>query len=109
MAKLFGQRPSDLAILDETVGEFGRFFLDRGVTAFGQAVQTRVEKAASSSNPAIARTQQQREWERLMGGDMTNSATGFADPSESMSTHGRSIGKDSNDDGDDMVIEGDLW
>lgn len=111
MAKLFGQRPSDVAILDECVGEFGRFYFDRGIAAFGQAVNARVERAGQSSNPTIAKTQRMREWERLMGGDMANSAAGFASPSEaSGSSHGRVIGAPRNEDDDDeTMLQGGVW
>jgi hypothetical protein len=108
MATLFHQRPSDVAILDDCVNQVGRFWFNRGIATFGRAVQTMVDKAAESSNPAIARTQRQREWERLMGGDMTTSATGFADPAESSSPHARIAGRDDTDD-DNMIVDGNYW
>ncbi|WP_155770279.1 hypothetical protein [Mycobacterium asiaticum] len=72
------------------------------MAAFGQAVQTRVQKAATSSNASIAQTQREREFERLMGGDMGTSATGFADPTESDSPYGRVVGQDPRDEDVDL-------
>jgi hypothetical protein len=105
-AKLFGQKPSDTALLDEAVGEIGRFYFDRGIWAFGRHVANRLEAAGQSSNQAIAQAQREREWERLMGADMTNSATGFADPSvDSLSPHGRIAGEDGRSDDDLIVLD----
>lgn len=99
MAKLFGQKPSDVALLDDCVGEIGRFWFDRGIAAFGNGVAAALERAGQASNPTIARAQRQREWERLMGGDMESSATGFADVgADSVSAHGRVIGDDPDDE-----------
>jgi hypothetical protein len=104
-AKLFGQKPSDVALLDERVGEIGRFYFDRGIWAFGKHVANRLDEAGQSENPTIAQAQRLREWERLMGGDMTNSATGFRDPSESVSPHGRVIGRDADSDDEDIELD----
>lgn len=105
-AKVFGQKPSDVALLDESVGEIGRFYFDRGVWAFGRHVANRLEDAAQSSNEAIARAQRAREWERLMGADMTDSTTGFADPGvDSLTPHGRVAGEDHSDDDDLIVLD----
>lgn len=110
MATLFNQLPSDVALLSDSVGEYGRFYFNRGIASFGQAIKVRVDKAGTAKNPAIAKTQRMREWERLMGGDMTSSATGFADPTDASSTHGRIKGRDDDDgDGDDVVITGGDW
>lgn len=111
MATLFNQLPSDVALLSDSVGEYGRFYFNRGIASFGQAIKVRVDKAGTAKNPAIAKTQRMREWERLMGGDMTSSTTGFADPvEEASSTHGRIKGRDDEDgDGDDVVITGGDW
>lgn len=104
-AKLFGQKPSDTALLDESVGEIGRFYFDRGVWAFGRHVANRLDEAGQSKNPAIAQAQRAREWERLMGADMTNSATGFADPSaDSVSAHGRTVGAPADRSDDDLIV-----
>lgn len=109
MATLFGQRPSDVAILDERVDALGLFYFDRGIATFGRAVQSRVEKAGTSSNAAIAQTQREREWERLMGGDVLSSATGFADPAAGdLSRHARATGRDESDD-EEMAFEGAPW
>lgn len=109
MATMFGQRPSDVAILDERVDALGLFYFDRGIATFGRAVQTRVDNAADSNNAIIARTQRMREWERLMGGDMQVSAAGFADPSQGdISPHARSRGRDEADD-DETEIAGNWW
>ncbi|OBC11441.1 hypothetical protein A5784_35175 [Mycobacterium sp. 852013-50091_SCH5140682] len=102
MAKLFHQKPSDIAILDERVGEFGTFFFNRGIAAFGRGVLSRLDEVSQSKNPVIARTQRMREWERLMGGDMDQSTTGFADPTEgSASAHARVVGER---DGDEDIV-----
>jgi hypothetical protein len=104
-AKLFGQKPSDFALLDECVGDIGRFYFDRGIWAWGKRVISRLEEAGQSSNESIARTQRQREWERLMGADMTNSATGFREVNaDSVSSHGRVLGADTGGDDDDLVV-----
>lgn len=104
-AKLFGQKPSDVALLDECVGEIGRFYFDRGIWAFGKHVANRLDEAGQSKNPSIARAQRIREWERLMGADISNSATGFADPgTDSVSAHGRVVG-DAARDGDEIVLD----
>jgi hypothetical protein len=95
---LFGKNPSDVALLDERVGEIGRFYFDRGIWAFGRHVANRLDEAGQSENPAIARTQREREWERLMGADMTDSATGFRDPVGPVSAHGRIVGAAGDDD-----------
>lgn len=108
LATLFHKLPSDVALLDESVNSVGRFWFDRGIAAFGRAVQTRVEKAGESSNAAIAQTQRQREWERLMGGDMETSATGFADPTKSSSPYALGLDNDDDDDGE-TVINGSYW
>jgi hypothetical protein len=105
MAKLFCQKPSDIAILDDCVGEFGRFWFDRGIAAFGRAVHQRMEQAGQSSNETIARTQRIREWNRLMGEDMSTSAAGYADPSEGLSPHARAHGM--ADEEDDIVLDDD--
>lgn len=98
MAKLFGQRPSDIALLDDCIGEISRFWFDRGIAAFGNGVAAALEKAAQSSNPTIAATQRQREWERLMGGDMETSTTGFRDVHDPLSAHGRVVGADGDEE-----------
>lgn len=104
MAKLFCQRPSDIAILDDRIGQFGRFYFDRGIAAFGRGVLSRLDEVSQSKNPVIARTQRLREWERLMGGDMDQSTTGFADPAvAASSSNARVIGAQSNDD-EDIVL-----
>jgi hypothetical protein len=75
------------------------------VWAFGRHVAQRLEEASQSKNPAIARAQRAREWERLMGADMTNSATGFADPSSATITaHGRAVGAEAGDPDDDLIV-----
>jgi hypothetical protein len=109
MAKLFAQLPSDIAVLDDCVGEFGRFWFNRGIAAFGRAVQTRMEEVGQSSNPAIAQSQRIREWNRLMGEDMSNSAVGFADPGEGLSAHGRAIGVEDEDEDDIDLDDGQGW
>ena len=105
-AKMFGQNPSDVALLDECVGEIGRFYFDRGIWAFGKHVANRLDEAGQSNNKTIARTQREREWERLMGTDMSNSTTGFRDLGESVSPHGRVVGGPVSGD-DDIVLDGD--
>lgn len=104
MAKLFSQKPSDVALLDDCVGQFGKFYFNRGIAAFGRGVHARIEEVGQSSNPVIARTQRIREWERLMGGDMEGSAAGFADPTVSASAHARVVGEPAEDD--DIVLDG---
>ncbi|KLO25903.1 hypothetical protein ABW16_21580 [Mycolicibacter heraklionensis] len=98
----FSQRPSDIAYLDDCVDDVGRYYFDRGIWAFGEHVKNRLEEAAGSTeNASIAQSRREREWERLMGGDMTESTAGFADPSpESLSAHGRSVGEP-----DDEIME----
>lgn len=103
-AKLFGCLPSDVALLDECVSDIGRFYFDRGIWAFGRHVTTRLEEAGRSNNQAIARVQRIREWERLMGIDMSTSTSGFADPGESLSAHGRRVGADP-DDADEIILD----
>lgn len=102
---MFGQNPSDVALLDERVGEIGRFYFDRGIWAFGKHVARQLDEAGQSDNQTIARAQREREWERLMGADMTNSATGFRDPGESLSAHGRIVGGAEAGDDDEIVLE----
>lgn len=109
MAKLFSQRPSDVAVLDDCVGEFGRFWFNRGIAAFGRAVHARMEEVGQSSNPAIAQAQRIREWNRLMGEDMTGSAVGFRDPGEGLSAHGRAIGLEDDDEDDIVLDDGAAW
>jgi hypothetical protein len=104
-AKLFGQNPSDVALLDERVGEIGRFYFNRGIWAFGKHVARRLDEAGQSRDQTIAQTQREREWERLMGADMTSSATGFRDPGESMSAHGRVVGGPAAGDDDEIVLD----
>lgn len=107
MAKLFCQKPSDIAILDDRVGEFGRFFFNRAIAAFGRGVHARLNEVATSREPAIAQSQKEREWERLMGGD-EDSAAGFADPTMgSISGHAKVVGAQSDDE--DIVVEGAYW
>ncbi|WP_454232146.1 hypothetical protein [Mycolicibacterium fortuitum] len=104
MAKLFCKKPSDIAVLDDHIGEFGRFYFNRGIAAFGRGVLARLDEVSQSKNPVIARTQRLREWERLMGGDMDQSTTGFADPAvASSSSNARVIGAQSSDD-EDIVL-----
>lgn len=94
-----------MALLPEGIEAAARFFFDRDIAGFGQAVQTRVQKAATSSNASIAQTQREREFERLMGGDMRLSATGFADPTEGEFS-GRVVGDDPRDE--DVALD-DGW
>lgn len=104
---MFGQNPSDCALLDECVGEIGRFYFDRGIWAFGKHVANRLDEAGQSDNATIARTQRIREWERLMGADMSNSAAGFRDPADSVSPHGRVVGGPADRDDEDLILDGD--
>ena len=105
MAKLFCQKPSDIAVLDDCVGEFGAFYFNRGIAAFGRGVHARLQEVGQSTNPVIARAQREREWERLMGGDMNGSATGFADPAvATASAHARVIGERANDADEDIIL-----
>lgn len=106
-AKTFGKLPSEVALFDCELTEFSRFCFNRDVAAFGQAVQTKVAKAATSSNALIAQTQREREWERLMGGDMRTSGTGFADPTEADSPYVRVVGQNP-DDVDEVALD-DGW
>ncbi len=100
-AKLFGQRPSDVALLDERVEDIGRFYFDRGIWAFGRHVAARMAEVGQSQDAGIAETLRLREWERLMGADMSNSATGFADPGAAMAAR-----EDSDDNVDvDIVLD----
>lgn len=106
MAKMFNQRPSDVALLDDCVSRVGRFYFDRDIADFGSGVHARMQQVGQSSNPAIARMQKEREWERLMGGDMSTSTTGFQDPSpDSISAHGKAIGAPEDDDEEDIVLD----
>lgn len=105
MAKLFSQRPSDVAVLDDCVGEFGTFYFNRGIAAFGRAVAARLDEVSKTNNKAIAQAAREREWARLMGEDMTNSPVGFRDPGEGLSAHGRSLGGADVDD-DEIVLDG---
>lgn len=108
---MFGQNPSDVAILDERVGEIGRFYFDRGIWAFGEAVANRLEEViAGTRNPVIARAQREREWARLMGDDMATSAAGFADPGEGFSAHARVVGEPAGaaDSDETMLSDGEL-
>jgi len=58
-----------------------------------------LQQAGQSKNPAIAASQREREWERLMGGDLDQSDAGFATPTaNSISEHGRIVGEDSDED-----------
>lgn len=105
---MFGQNPSNVALLDECVGEIGRFYFDRGIWAFGKHVANRLDEAGQSDNATIARAQREREWERLMGADMSNSATGFRDPEfDSVSPHGRVVGAPDRRDDEDIILDGD--
>lgn len=80
-SKLFGKLPSEIAVLDDCLlDDIGRYYFNRGIYMFGQHVDARVEAAGTSRDPALAATQREREWERLMGFDMDESTTGFADP-----------------------------
>lgn len=77
---MFGHRPSDVAYLGEEVTPLARFCFDRGVWAFGQHVDARLDDvAADTRNQALARYARQREWERLMCIDSQGSQ--FASPS----------------------------
>jgi len=95
-AKMFSQRPSDVALLDERVGDIGRFYFDRGIWAFGRHVASRMAEVGKSSDPGIAETLRLREWERLMGADVSNSATGFADPGAAMAAR--------DEEGDEDIV-----
>jgi len=101
----FNQKPSDTAYLDDCIDAVGRYYFDRGIWAFGEHVKRRLDEVTNSTeNASIAQSRREREWERLMGEDMSQSAAGFADPTpESLSAHGRSVGEP-----DDEVIELDL-
>lgn len=106
-AKAFNQRPSSIVLLDDCVDDIGRFYFDRGIWAFGEAVANRIEEvAAETSNPVIARARRDREWARLMGDDMATSGAGFADVGESVSPHARVVGEDevSSDE-----LQGNYW
>lgn len=116
MAKEFGQRPSDFAFLDDSVGDIGRWYFDSGVWAFGNYVGQRLNEVVSgATNPIIARSLQDREFERLMGVDTDESTTGFAEPPtpDTVSVHGRIVGdfpEDTpDDDEEDIVLEDDEW
>jgi hypothetical protein len=61
---------------------------------FGRHVISRLQEVEqSTSNRAIGQMLREREWERLMGEDMANSATGFAEPDpDDVTAHGRVVG-----------------
>jgi len=82
------------------VDDIGKYYFDRGIWAFGERVKNRLEEVAGNTqNAAIAQSRREREWERLMGADMSQSTAGFADPSpESLSAHGRSVGESDEDE-----------
>ena len=62
------------------MGDVARYYFDRGIWLFGEHVQSRIDAvSANTHDAALAQTQRQREFQRLMGGDMDVS-TGFADP-----------------------------
>lgn len=106
MAKLFSQRPSDVALLDDCVGPICRFLFDRGIAAFGSGVHARLDEVSTSSNQAIVHAQRTREWDRIMGGD---GASAFADPTQGgISPNARVVGQDESEDDDDLVI-GNGW
>jgi hypothetical protein len=88
MAKTFGQKPSDVALLDDCVSGFGLFCFNRGIAAFGNAVHSRMQRAGRSDDAAIARFQREREWARLMGADMETWTDGFADPATALDDDG---------------------
>jgi hypothetical protein len=110
-AKAFNQLPSSVAGLDSRVDELGRHLFDRGIWAFGEAVARRLDEVCEgTTNAAIARAQHEREWARLMGDDMTNSAVGFRDVNaETIGAGGRMVGDDPDSGDEDMPIAGDLW
>lgn len=102
MSKMFGCRPSDIAPLDDSADRLGRFIFDRAIAAFGRGVQVRLDEVASSSNPAIAKTQREWEWSRLMGAGVESAV---ADPGESTSRHVHVRGQSASDDDDEIVLE----
>src|SRR5262249_30743697 len=107
-AKAFQQRPSEVALLGDDIDAVGRYYFDRGIWAFGEAVASRLDAvSANTSNAAIARAQREREMDRLMGEDMTLSTAGFRDVSESAAPHDRIVGEPEADD--DMAVEGSYW
>lgn len=75
-----------MALLDDSITEVGRFYFDRGIWAWGNEVERRVNDAATSSNLSIAAAQRQREFYRLMGME-DDSMSAFADPIEAASPH----------------------
>jgi len=105
-AKLFGQLPSSVALLDECVGDIGRYYFDRGIWAWGKHVVARLEEAGQSNNASLARWQREREWERLMRADVTDSTTGFRDVNpDSVSPNARVIGSVEDDESDLVVLD----
>lgn|GEM_PF-4668171 len=104
-ATAFNQRPSDIAYLDDCVDEIGRYYFDRGIWAFGEHVKNRLDEVVGTTqNAAIAQSRREREWNRLMGVDMSQSAAGFADPTpESITAHGRSVGDE--DESMELAVE----
>jgi hypothetical protein len=105
MAKLFSQRPSDIALLDDCVGPICRFIFDSTIAAFGRGVHARLDEVSTSNNPSIVQAQRAREWDRIFGGD---GAWAFADPTEIDSPHARVVGQDESEDDDDFDI-GNGW
>lgn len=65
------------------MGRLGRWVFDRGIWAFGRYVERSINEAATSDDPSLAAHQKEREFERLMGGDMQDSTSGYADPATS--------------------------
>lgn len=110
MAKTFGQKPSDLALLDDSISDVGRFFFNRGVAAFGNAVHERMSVIGRESSPVLARALREREWQRIMGGDPDDTSA-FAEPDPtSMSAHARVIGADDMElDDEEFDIVDDSW
>lgn len=101
MATMFNQMPSDVALLDESVNEFGRQWFNIGVAAFGRAVQGCLNRAGQrGGNAAMAQTHREWEWERIFGAD--SGSASYADPGES--THARVVGRPESDDDDDEIL-----
>jgi hypothetical protein len=108
-AKAFNQRPSSIVLLDDRVGDIGRFYFDRGIWAFGEAVANRLDEVvAGTRNPVIAQAQREREWARLMGDDMETSTAGFRDVGD-VSPHARVIGDPDDETGDERSVDGSYW
>lgn len=99
-AKTFGQRPSELAFFDDSVGPLARWYFDRGIWAWGEHVLGRLAEASHSGNPTFASWRRQAVFLELMGADVSSA---YAAPDAAAPARQAGVHRTNQDDDEDRT------